>query len=143
MSRPEIFSHAALAGPRKWRWLLALTMLAVLVLSLLPQNVPMPSTGWDKSNHLLAFATLGGLGCRSWPGRLRFVLPALLAYGGLIEVLQSFTPDRSAEFEDLLADAIGLLIGAAIAAFLASRLRRARGARDADRGPQKNTRRSG
>ncbi len=125
MRRPEFFSHAALIGPRKWRWLLALTMVAVLVLSLLPQNVPMPSTGWDKSNHLLAFATLGGLGCWSWPGRLRFVLPALLAYGGLIEVLQSFTPDRSAEFEDLLADALGLLIGAAIAAFLASRLRRA------------------
>ena len=119
MSRPEFFSHPALIGPRKWRWLLALTMLAVLVLSLLPQNVPMPTTGWDKSNHLLAFATLGGLGCWSWPGRLRFVLPALLAYGGLIEVLQSFTPDRSAEFEDLLADAIGLLVGAAVTAFLA------------------------
>ncbi|RZA07387.1 MAG: VanZ family protein, partial [Proteobacteria bacterium] len=32
-------------------------------------------------------------------------------YGGLIEVLQSLTPDRSAEWADLLADGIGLGVG--------------------------------
>ena len=37
-----------------------------------------------------------------------------------VEVLQSFTPDRFAEWADVLADAVGLLVGAG----LASQLRR-------------------
>jgi VanZ family protein len=35
----------------------------------------------------------------------------LLAYGALIEVLQSFTPTRSAEWADLLADSAGIALG--------------------------------
>ncbi|MDH6166713.1 VanZ family protein [Variovorax boronicumulans] len=85
--------------------------IAVLVLSLVPITAPMPSTGWDKTNHLLAFATLAFLGRGAFPGRTVAVLAGLLVYGGVIEVLQSFTPDRSAEWTDLLADGIGLLLG--------------------------------
>jgi VanZ family protein len=40
---------------------------------------------------------------QSWAG--------LLAYGGMIEVPQSFTPDGMAEWADLLADALGLAVG--------------------------------
>jgi VanZ family protein len=43
----------------------------------------------------------------------------LLAYGGLIEVLQSFTPSRYAEFGDLFADGAGLALGAVLARLLA------------------------
>jgi VanZ family protein len=84
---------------------------AVLALSLAPVTTPMPSTGWDKTNHLLAFSALAFLGRGAFPGRAVAVLGGLLAYGGLIEVLQSFTPDRSAEWADLLADVMGLLLG--------------------------------
>ena len=98
-----------------WRWLLFVAMLAVLVLSLMPPSPQMPSTGWDKSNHALAFAVLAFLGNRAWPKHPVLVLLGLLAYGGLIEVLQSFTPDRFAEWEDLLADAVGLLLGEVLA----------------------------
>lgn len=97
-----------------WRGALALCMLAILVLSLLPPS-GLPTTGWDKSNHLLAFAVLALLSHGAWPGRTLVALAGLLAYGGLIEVLQSFTPDRSADLTDLIADAIGLAAGAAIA----------------------------
>lgn len=86
-------------------------MLVVMALSLMPAEVPMPSTGWDKSNHFLAFFVLTLLGGVAYPGRTALVLTGLLAYGGLIEVLQSFTPSRSAEWGDLLADAVGLLLG--------------------------------
>ena len=103
-----------------WRGLLALAMLALLVLSLVPATTPLPSTGWDKTNHLLGFATLAFLGQRAFPGRSLAVFCGLMAYGGLIEILQSLTPDRAAEFGDLLADGIGLLIGMAVA-FLVSR----------------------
>ena len=109
-------------GAAVWRWLLALAMLALLVLSLAPSSLALPTTGWDKANHALGFSVLGLLGQWAWPGRTAIVLTALLAYGGLIELLQSFTPDRSAEAIDLLADWVGLLVGAGLA-FLLERLR--------------------
>jgi VanZ family protein len=63
-------------------------LVAVMVLSLVPNSPEVPTTGWDKTNHLLGFAVLALLGCRSYPDRTRVVLPALIGYGGLIEVLQ-------------------------------------------------------
>lgn len=88
-----------------------LALLAVLTLSLLPASTPLPSTGWDKTNHLFAFSTLMVLGRWAFPGRAMLVFSGLVAYGGLIEILQSFTPDRYAEWSDLLADSIGLVVG--------------------------------
>jgi VanZ family protein len=82
----------------------------VLVLSLLPP-FEMPSTGWDKSNHLLAFSALAVLGIRAYPAFIVPVILGLLVYGGLIEVLQALTPYRYAEWFDVLANAAGLLIG--------------------------------
>jgi VanZ family protein len=105
----------------EWRWLLAVAMLALLVLSLMPPSPHMPTTGWDKSNHMLGFAVLAVLGHAAWPLRTMSVLVGLLAYGGLIEVLQSFTPDRFAEWGDLLADGVGLLIGKGCALLLMRR----------------------
>jgi len=90
----------------------------VLVLSLLPPAPYMPTTGWDKTNHVLAFAVLAVLGCHAYPKRIAMTLFGLLLYGGLIEVLQSFTPDRYAEWEDAIADGIGILAGYVIALFL-------------------------
>lgn len=77
----------------------------------MPISPNMPTTGWDKANHLLAFVVLAVLGCQSHPERTATVMLGLLAYGGLIEVLQSFTPDRFAEAGDLVADGLGLLVG--------------------------------
>ena len=120
-------SHAARSwlpqpGAALWRWLLALAMLALLALSLAPSSLALPTIGWDKGNHVLGFALLGLLGQWAWPGRTAIVLTGLLGYGGLIELLQSFTPDRVAEAIDLLADWVGLLLGAGLA-FLLERLR--------------------
>ena len=94
-----------------WRLAFGICVMAVLVLALMPTDVPMPSTGWDKSNHLLAFSVMALLGRRAWPGRTMVLLAGLLAYGALIEVLQSFTPNRSADWRDLVADAVGLALG--------------------------------
>ena len=94
----------------------------VLVLSLLPPSTPMPTTGWDKSNHLLGFALLGWVGTMAHPTHAVRVIAGLLAYGALVEVLQSLTPYRLAEWGDLLADGLGAVLGAAIAR-LQARLR--------------------
>ncbi|CAG2130070.1 VanZ family protein [Cupriavidus plantarum] len=92
---------------------------AILVLALLPPSTPMPTTGWDKSNHMLAFGTLAVLGARAWPGRMWGVLLGLVAYGVLIEILQGFTPYRDADAIDVVADTAGALIGFAISALMA------------------------
>ena len=105
-------SSPPLGIPRRaWRLAFLGCLMAVLVLSLVPPGPDMPTTGWDKTNHLFGFVVLTLLGCWSYPGRYRAVLPALLAFGGLIECLQSLTPYRSAEWGDLLADGIGILLG--------------------------------
>ncbi len=85
--------------------------MAVLVLALMTPVPHMPTTGWDKSNHLLAFTVLALLGQWAYPQRTMTVLWGMLAYGVLIEGLQSLTPNRSAEWADWLTDCLGLLLG--------------------------------
>lgn len=43
-----------------WIWAFGIVALAVLVLALMPTVPHMPTTGWDKTNHLLAFADRHG-----------------------------------------------------------------------------------
>lgn len=89
----------------------------ILILALMPTVPDLPGTGWDKSNHFLAFLVLTLLGCRAYPNDVAMVSAGAILYGGLIELLQSFTPYRSAEWADLIADAIGVLVGRALLAF--------------------------
>lgn len=110
---------ASTVTERVLRWLFASTAVVVMVLSLWPLEPDAPSLGWDKANHMAAFTLLALLGCRAYPSHNRIVLAGLLVYGGLIEVLQSFTDYRMAEWADLLADALGLPLG-----WMAARLHR-------------------
>jgi hypothetical protein len=81
------------------------------VFALLPATMPIPSTGWDKSNHALAFGLLAWLGSRCWPGLRWRVLVGLAAYGGVIEVAQaSLTTTRVGEWSDWGADMAGLVV---------------------------------
>jgi VanZ family protein len=84
---------------------------------LLPRPPPVPDTGWDKLNHLLAFAgpMFAGLAARHRPGaRSAIVLGAtLVVWGATLEALQGLLPPRHADPADLLADAVGIGIGAA------------------------------
>ena len=43
----------------------------------------------------------------------------MIAYGILLELLQSFIPERSAELKDLLVDVVGIVIGLGAARLLA------------------------
>ena len=97
-------------SPACRRWAFWLCAFAVLVLALMKPVHHMPTLGWDKANHALAFFVLGVLGALAYPGRLTRVLAGLLAYGALIEVLQGLTGWRDAEWLDVVADAVGLLL---------------------------------
>lgn len=103
---------------RTWRVLLALLALLVAFLALTPAPPPQASLGWDKLNHLSAFAALAActvFGWRDARTAQRALLLALLAYGGAIELLQRLVSGRSGEWNDLLADAIGIVVGTRLA----------------------------
>ena len=62
---------------------------------------------------------------RSWPLRA-LGLVALLAYTGLLELLQRLTPNRSAEWIDMLGNAIGIAAAAVAVALYERRAGRLR-----------------
>ena len=103
---------------RLWRWALLLLAGLVTVLALVPAPPRQMDLGWDKLNHVFAFAMLAVcavFGWRSSRAARLAVLLALLAFGGAIELLQRQVPNRSGEWSDLGADAIGIGLGALLA----------------------------
>ena len=87
--------------------------------SILPQ--PKGILGWDKLQHLAAFATLAvAVGLWASPAfwKRRSVLSLLLAaiissaYGAVDELHQYFVPGRDCNFWDWLADTLGAFFGA-------------------------------
>lgn len=116
--RRLILLATAPAQRRLWRALLALLLAVITVLALVPAPPERLSTGWDKSNHLLAFGALAFTAvwaCWPQPRRWHCLVAWLLAYGGGIEVAQSFLPPRSADLADVLADGMGIALGLALA----------------------------
>ena len=108
--------------PLRWQIAGIVLLLLALAISLLPEipfwpdNMHSPFKLSDKVLHVVAFALLalwfsGQFSRRSFVG----LAAGLLAFGGLVEVLQGMTTYRSAEWLDLTADAGGIAIGLAIA----------------------------
>lgn len=100
-----------------WQVLLALLVGIVCFLAFSASPPEQLSTGWDKLNHGAAFATLTMTAMLAFPRRYRglwVVWLAVLAFGGLIEVVQAFVPGRSSEWSDLLADSLGIVAGAVV-----------------------------
>jgi VanZ family protein len=92
---------------------------------------PLPGQS-DKLLHAAVYAILGALWLRglrlTWPcwGRARAVLIAAILsalFGISDEFHQAFTPRRTPDWHDLLADAIGGLIGAWILTLVLARRR--------------------
>lgn len=107
-----------------WRWLLAGLVVTVSWLALSPAPPDAVDSGWDKLNHASAFAALMLTGVFASPRSRLGVWPllvSLLCFGALIEIAQSFTTTRSAEWGDLAADAVGMAAGW-MAAMLVTRL---------------------
>ena len=68
---------------------------------------------WDKLGHFVVytlFAVLAGSAART-RRELLLLCIAIAAYGGLLEILQSFQPGRVMSLGDFLANAGGVLLG--------------------------------
>jgi len=114
---------------RHRRSVLFVVLLALVTyLALRPANPQVVVEGWDKVNHLLAFLVLAAVGVAAMPAPApwaeRWTAFWLLAYGAWIEWAQTLTATRQAEFLDWVADAVGILIGLALARWLGARRRR-------------------
>ena len=91
-------------------WYLA--MVAVTVLALMPiEHLQLPVFDWwDKAQNALAFAVLTVWALLLWPVHVLRVLLGMLAYGAGIEAAQWAVGWRFAEWADLAADAVGVLV---------------------------------
>ena len=100
-------------------------LVAVIALSLLPQE-SLPETGmWDKWNHALAYGLLtvsGGIGFKGWRS-LSMVGIGLVVLGAGLELVQSVTPDRDGSITDAVANVVGVAIGSLATAGTAPLLR--------------------
>lgn len=106
---------------RWWKYLLWAGVALTLILALIPAPPKTLTTGWDKSDHLGAFGCLAVAARLAWGGgwrRYLLLLLCLVSFGGLIEILQMFVPQRHADWFDLLADTLGTLTGLLLAAFV-------------------------
>ena len=95
------------------------------VMAVLPQPVELPAS--DKVQHMAAFFTIGLLGCVAYPRLSRGkLLLALVAFGGLIELVQIIPAlHRDSQWSDWMAD-IAAAIGALVVVFVGERFRSAR-----------------
>jgi VanZ family protein len=93
-----------------WACFLALNALA---LSPAPYLPPLDVLNWwDKAQHAIGFGTLAVLAVLAYPdvSKLRMGL-MLVALGVLIEVLQYFSGYRFGDWQDAVADGVGVLGG--------------------------------
>jgi len=102
---------------RRWGWLWAALCVAVAVAALAPGDVAPTVTASDKVDHLLSFAVLTAAGLLAltpgWRGSM-LAAASMLAYGVLIELLQTQIPGRFGDAQDAAADAVGVALGVAL-----------------------------
>lgn len=71
-----------------------------------------------KLNHTIAFFTMTLTACLAYFSyRLRLAV-ALMIFGLLIEALQTLTPDRNAQWQDVFANGLGIGLGLAVGTWL-------------------------
>jgi hypothetical protein len=87
---------------------------AIAYLTLTPFQLDLDlDLGSDKLYHLIAFAALVLPCALFYASTLIWVLPAGILFGGAIELIQPYV-GRGGELADFGADALGVVIGAAL-----------------------------
>ena len=109
-------------------------MVLLVILALGPANwTPRTPLGW-QIDHFLGYFAITLFVCVAWPRPL-VVGGVLMAASGLLEGLQAFTPDRTANLVAALCGAGGVLAAALVAELFIRawrwRLRSTRGAKAA------------
>lgn len=101
------------------RWLYPLALAATVVIASSRSQVAAPTISYfDKIAHFSVFGLLGSLIARC-PGvrRFRYAIVIVSLFGISDEFRQSFTPGRSVEFADWMADTLGAATAVTLYAF--------------------------
>jgi len=88
-------------------------LVAVIALSLLPQEILPETDTWDQLNHAMAYgvlAVVGGFGFKGWRSLLMVGL-GLVVLGAGLELVQSATPGRDGSIADAVANLVGVALG--------------------------------
>ena len=117
-------THSAMN--RLWTWLFWGTCIAVAILSLAPGQYlpPVAFTWWDKAQHAVAFLILAALGLAAYANTPVRLLAGLLAFGALIEVAQWATGWRYGDWQDWVADAVGVAAGLGVWRLITTAIKR-------------------
>ena len=118
---------------RVWLVLLALLTLFTLFMALSAHPPDELGASWDKLNHAGAFGSLAFVGVFALLGRPHartWLAAGLFALGGLIELVQLVVPGRRGDWQDLLADTVGMALGLALATAVAHHFERRARRRD-------------
>lgn len=98
--------------PLIFRILFWLALIGSYIFAVVPQDMaPKIGSLSDKSTHFIAFAVLTLLLRFAYSIRWFQTFLLLFVYAVFIEFSQFFTPNRSAELLDVVADVIGIVIG--------------------------------
>ncbi|UEM03258.1 VanZ family protein [Skermanella rosea] len=105
--------------PKTYLIRVAATSAAIVITaaSLSPRS-PAIGTGFgDKLDHLVAYSVLSLLVALGWSGRAApgMIVGAAIGFGGLLELLQTFSPGRQPDWADVAVNSLGALIGLAVA----------------------------
>ncbi len=103
----------------------ALLLTAVGIATLMPPGALPSAPGTDKMQHFTAFAGVSLVITLIRPGWAWAIMLVLIAYGGLIELVQPYV-GRTRELADFVADTLGTVAGSVTAlamVWLAARLR--------------------
>ena len=109
--------------PRYWQ-ILWLGLVALFIfIGVRPHEEPPPPGHADLIVHATINLVLGLLAFRafSFPRPYMLVLVGLVAVGGSIELLQSFSPNREPAVSDFAANLFGIAVAAVLAKLLHSR----------------------
>jgi len=89
-------------------------MILIVIFALGPANwQPRSGLGWG-ADHFLGYFAITSVLCLAWP-RPFVVGGAIMVISSLLEGLQAFTPDRSANVLAALSGAAGALVAAVLA----------------------------
>lgn len=104
---------------RYWLLLTVSILVGIMALSLWPLDALPRVPGNDKTHHFIAYAALMLPSALRQPRYWLLILVSLIAYGGVVELLQPYA-NRYAEWLDFAANSAGILCGAIVGKLLSS-----------------------
>jgi VanZ family protein len=114
-------------GPStRWRFVLAAAVVGFLYLGLSPNRTQPPVWYVDVVAHALLNFAIGLVIYKAFATGRAFwlALLALAVFGGVVEMLQAWSPTRAPEISDGLANLVGVIAAGVVAVWATRRWRR-------------------